>query len=213
MCSSMGTASGTSNAAAKYGESSKYVDKEDFKEFQKANFDEMKALHKQGGMAAVKEAYYDTRQLTEQKAAQELTQEQAVNIARDSIPQNVSDGWFREANSDYKPKLVQSIMQNPGTMNAGWNIAYQNYVQSLPSGSKPVSFEKWLNTPQTFYRGTNGQQTVKSDVFSAYTPNRKIAEKFGSNITTIKIKPIDTWGSYQTTGEQEILVPAKKLKR
>lgn len=190
-----------------------YTDNTDFKAFQKANWDEMKALHKQGGMDAVREAWYGTRQSTEQKSAKELTQEQAVDIARESIPQNVSDGWFREANSEYKPKLVQSIMQNPGTMNAGWNIAYQNYVQSLPSGQKPASFNKWLNTPQTFYRGTRGQQTVKSDVFSAYTPNRKVAESFGSHITTIRIKPIDTWGSYQTTGEQEILVPAKRLNK
>ena len=202
-----------SSRGGKIGAGPKYIDNEDFKAFQKANFDEMKALHKQGGMDAVREAYYNTRQATERKAAKELTQEEAVNVARESIPQNISDGWFREANSEYKPKLVQSIMQNPGTMNAGWNIAYQNYVNSLPSGQEPVSFNKWLNTPQTFYRGTRGQQTVKSDVFSAYTPSRKIAESFGSNITTIKIKQIDTWGSYQTTGEQEILVPSHRLKR
>ena len=190
----------------------KYTDETDFKAFQKANFDAMKALHKQSGMQAVQEAWYQTRAASEQKLASELTQGQAVDIARESIPQNVSDGWFRQADSSYKPKLVQSIMQNPGTMNAGWNIAYQNYVQSLPAGQKPQSFNKWLRTPQTLYRGTRGQQTVKSDVFSAYTPNRKIAEKFGTHISTIKIRPIDTWGSYQTTGEQEVLIPAHKLR-
>lgn len=189
-----------------------YTDEADFKAFQKANFDAMKALHKQGGMDAVREAWYETREESERARASELTQEQAVDIARDAIPQNVSDGWFRQADSSYKPKLVQSIMQNPGAMNAGWNIAYQNYVQSLPAGQKPQSFNKWLRTPQTLYRGTTGQKTVASDVFSAYTPDRRIAAKFGDQVSTIKIRPIDTWGSYQTTGEQEFLIPAKKLR-
>lgn len=204
---------GRGSSSGKIGLSSaKYTDEADFKDFQKANFDEMKALHKQGGMQAVREAWYETRAENERRDAAEMTQEEAVDVVRGAIPQNISDGWFREANSDYKPKLVQAIMQNKGAMNAGWNIQYQNFVQSLPDGQKAMPFNKWLRTPQTLYRGTTGQQTVKSDVFSAYTPDKKIAQKFGSNITTIKIRPIDTWGSYQTTGEQEVLVPAKRLR-
>ena len=195
------------------GKATKYNEELDFKDFQKANWDEMKALHKEGGMSAVRQAYYETRLQTEQKSAKEISQEEAVDIARDSIPQSVSNGWFRSADSDYKPKLAQAIMENPGTLNAGWNIAYQNYAQSLPSSQKPMSFKEWANTPQTMYRGDRGQKTVKSDVFSSFTPNKSIAQKFGDHITTIKIKPIDTWGSYQTTGEQEFLIPIKRLKK
>lgn len=203
---------GSSSGKAGKGNGTGYTDNADFKAFQKANFDAMKALYKQGGMQAVQEAWYETRQEAERAGAHEMTEESAVEAIVDAIPRNVSEGWFRAADSEYKPKLVQSIMQNPGTMNAGWNIAYQNYVQSLPAGQKPQTFDKWLRTPQTLYRGTRGQQTVKSDVFSAYTPNRKIAAGFGDRITTIRIRPIDTWGSYQTTGEQEVLIPTMSLR-
>ena len=68
-------------------------------------------------------------------------------------------------------------------------------------------------TPITMYRGEYGQKQVASDIFSAYTPDRKIAEKFGDKITEIKIRPIDTWGSYQTIAEQEFLVPRHKIKK
>ena len=72
--------------------------------------------------------------------------------------------------------------------------------------------------PQTLYRGHRGQQTVKSDLFSAYTPDRKMAEKFMSSdgkgkLETIQIKPIDTWGSYRTTAEEEYFVPASEIKK
>ena len=202
----------TSKSGGGSARSAGYTDEADFKAFQQANFEAMKALHKQGGMQAVREAWYETRAESERRGAHELTEEQAVDLVLEAVPRNISEGWFRNANSDYKPKLVQSIMQAPGAINAGWNIAYRNYVDSLPDGQTPQSFERWLRTPQTLYRGTNGQRTVGADVFSAYTPDRRIAEKFGDQITTIRIRPIDTWGSYQTTGEQEFLVPAKRLR-
>lgn len=184
-----------------------------FKEFQKANMEELKKLHKESGMQAVKDAYYETVFRAEVASAHAMSKADAVDAVRDAIPQNVSDGWFRAADSGYKPKIVQCITENKGVINAGWNIAYQNYVETLPAGAKPQSFDKWLRTPQTLYRGTHGQKTVASDVFSAYTPNINIAKSFGDNISTIKVRPIDTWGSYQTTGEQEYLVPAKRLRK
>ena len=192
---------------------STYIDETDFRDFQKANLTEMKALNKASGMQAVKQAWYDTRENAEKAQITQLTEQQAVDIARATIPESVSNAWFRNADSDAKPKLVEAIMTNKGTMNAGWNIAYQNYVQSMPPGQKPMSFNKWANTPQTLYRGTHGQDTVKSDIFLSYTPNKAEAQKFGNNISTIKIKPIDTWGSYQTTGEQEYLIPIRKIKK
>ena len=73
------------------------------------------------------------------------------------------------------------------------------------------------------YRGTSGQQNVRSDVFSAWTPDRRVAENFaygrGSGIgsqhggepkiSSMMIRPIDTWGSLQPTGEQEFMVPVR----
>jgi hypothetical protein len=46
--------------------------------------------------------------------------------------------------------------------------------------------------------------------------DRRIAEGFAGkngNIEEILIRPIDTWGAYQTTGEAEILVPKRMLEK
>ena len=60
------------------------------------------------------------------------------------------------------------------------------------------------------------QNSYKKDLFSAFSPSKKVAEKFatGENakIEEIQVRPIDTWGSYQTTTEEEYLVPAKYLR-
>jgi HK97 family phage prohead protease len=61
------------------------------------------------------------------------------------------------------------------------------------------------------YRGEHGQQTVKGDVFKSYTTDKTVAESFGDDIHEINVKPIDTLGSYQTTGENEYLVPIIKI--
>ena len=83
------------------------------------------------------------------------------------------------------------------------------------------------------YRGDRGQKTVDGDIFLSFTTDKKVAAGFTisdsggghanvkddysnidkSRITTIKIRPIDTYGSYQTTGEQEYLVPIRRVKK
>lgn len=168
---------------------------------------DFKAFGQEHGMDEVRELWYQKRISEELKNLHEMDIYDAVDQVRDAIPVNVANGWFRNADSDYKPKLMDSIVSNPGTLNAGLNIAYDNYKYSTDS---PMSFDKWLRTPQTIYRGDRGQQTVRGDIFTSYTPDRSVAAGFGSNITTIKVRPIDTWGSYQTTGEQEFLIPVRR---
>ena len=66
------------------------------------------------------------------------------------------------------------------------------------------------------YRGEVGTTDVP-DVFVSYTPDPKVASKFGNytngTVHRIKIRPIDTWGSYQTNGEYEFLVPKDRYKK
>lgn len=168
------------------------------------------ALGREEGMDAVKDLWYQTRTEAELASLHEISKEDAINAVRDAVSQSTLDGWFRDANSEYKPRLVDSILSNPGTLNAGMNIAYQNYLDSAPSN--PMSFNKWAKTPQTMYRGEYGQSTVKSDIFTSYTPDRSVASSFGGKLSSIKVRPIDTLGSYQTTGEYEFLVPVKRRK-
>lgn len=151
----------------------------------------------------------------------EMKIEDAISQVRENIKASHISGWFREANSEYKPRIAEQLLSNPETLNAAYNIAYYNYKYST---DKPLSFKEWLVTPQTMYRGTSGQQNIRSDIFSAWTPDKKVAEDFaygrGNTATigghggtptvhSIKIRPIDTWGSLQTTSEQEFMVPVR----
>ncbi len=206
-------------------EKPKYRDNLDYNAFvkDKENFARLKQqyMEHRGDKSydVTKETWYETRHEEENKHLHEMSVEDAVKTLRQNIPSNVHEGWFRSANSEYKEKLINSILQNPGTLNAGYAIGYYNYTmgQQIVGNNKPMSFREWLTTPQTMYRGTHGQSTIKSDIFSAYTPNKAIAQKFlnessGGKLETISIRPIDTWGSYQTTAEEEYLIPAKYLR-
>lgn len=202
---------GSSSNMSGGGFAASLKDSTDFRTFVRENMGnpEFKQFGQDNGMDAVRDLWYQKRAAEELKDLHEISIEDAVYRVRDAIPPNVSSGWFRNADSDYKPKLIDAVMSNPGTLNAGLNIAYNNYKNST---SNPKSFGQWLRTPQTMYRGDRGQQTVGGDIFASYTPDRRIAEKFGSNITTRSIRPIDTWGSYQTTGEQEFLIPTRRRR-
>lgn len=187
-------------------------DNTDFNAFVRDNMSNPKfmAFGRSEGMDAVEDLWRDVRTRSELRDLHEIPIEDAIDQVRSSIPSSVVDGWFRNADSGYKPALVNSILANKGTLNAGMNIAYKNYKDSTDN---PVSFDKWLKTPQTMYRGTRGQQTVKQDIFDSYSPDKKVADSFGRNTSTIRVRPIDTWGSFQTTGEQEFLVPKRKLRK
>ena len=207
----------SSGANSRFGVSGSNIkglkDSDDFRTFMNQNMSnpEFKEFGKEYGMQAVKALWYDRQ--VQKEELREISKEDAIKTVRENIPQNVRDGWFRDADSDYKPKMMDAIASNPGTYNAGLNIAYSNYKESLPKGQKAMSFDKWTKTPQTMYRGEYGQKQTKNDVFTSYTPSKKVAQSFGKNVSTIKMRPKDTWGSYQTTGEQEYFIPVKQPKK
>lgn len=200
------------------------TDNLDFRAFVKENMSnpEFKKFGRDNGIDAVKQLWYEKRAQEEIRNIHEISKEEAIEQVRDAISNSTLDGWFRNTNSDYKPKLIDSVMQSPGTLNAGLNIAYINYKAELSASNvkngtnkQPLSFKKWVNTPQDVYRGDKGQQTTSGDIFLSFSTNKEVAQSFGSNITKKKVKSIDTWGSYQTTGESEWLVPLdiKKKKK
>lgn len=137
----------------------------------------------------------------------DIGKENAVDIIKENIPANISHGWFVEADSSYKGKIENIALTNDDVRNAGLNIAYDNY--KVFSG-KDISYEEFLNSDIKVYRGKNSEKFVEGDDVLSFTYDRKVAEKFGSNVLEETIKPIQTIGSYQTTGEHEILVRRKQ---
>ena len=136
--------------------------------------------------------------------------EEAIETIRYNVPSSTLHGWFVEANSTYKGRLEQAALSNDEVRNAGLNIAYENF-KSLQRGKSDasISFDQFLDRPITVYRGKASEHFVDGDDILSFSMDRKVAEKFaGANgkVVSTEIKPRDTIGSYQTTGEAEILV-------
>lgn len=159
----------------------------------------------------VAKAKYNEIKLNSQTITR-IDKDTAVSNIRNKIPQNVRDGWFTNADSNYKTKLNDIIVNNPEIRSSGLAIAYDGYKEY---SGRSLNFNEFLETNLTLYRGTRGQSTVSADdeTFMSYTYDKSIANKFGKNIETITIKAKDTLGMYQTTGEYEILVPTSKIKK
>lgn len=188
------------------------VDSTDFDEFVDANIDELQDVYENGGMDAVKDVWIETRVQSELSNVHETSFDDADEIIANAVPQSLLEGWLREANSSAKPKILDAILSTPGGLNASFNIAYAYYKEN--GGN--LSFNTWLRTPQTLYRGEHSESkgATSNDVWISHTPDRAVAEKFGRNgkVTTFKIKPIDTYGGLGYGGEQEIFVPRKFFK-
>lgn len=137
------------------------------------------------------------------KGVKKVSQEEAVDTIRKEIRSSALTGWFREYNSSYKPEIERVAISNKKVREAGLNIAHLNYQEFL---NEKISFNNFLNSEITVYRGGNTNFT-KDDVFISFSYDKKIAEKFGSNVVSQKVKVKDTLGNFQTTGEYEILIP------
>ena len=137
-----------------------------------------------------------------------VSKKEADETLYEAMGENVFHGWFRDANSDYKPRVIDAIISSADTRNAALSVMHENY--EAVTGEK-IDFEEFLRTPITMYRGGHGQKHTDNDVFSAYSFSRKVAEGFAGKdgtIYTAEIRPIDTWGSVSTNLESEIMVPS-----
>ncbi len=167
----------------------------------------LKKIYDKEGIEGIKKEYYSHRTLEASKNIHPISKDEAGEILYDNMPQNVFHGWFMEADSGYKPRVVNAVTGNPEARNAALNTMYLNYRYET---GEDISFEDFLTTPVTMYRGGHGQKHTGDDIFSSYSFKKSIAEKFAGENGTVyeaKIRPTDTWGSVLTNGESEILVP------
>ena len=178
----------------------------DFKKFERENMKDLIAVgvrsHEESG-----EIWKQGRMLNFKPA--ELTKEDAVEILREKVPDNILDGWFRNADSGYKTKIEELALSDDDIRNAALNIMWDNYKNST---GKEIGFEEFLHSDIPMYRGKNSEKYVKGDETLGFTFDPKVAEKFGKHVLETVIKPIETLGAYQTTGESEALVYRKPLE-
>jgi len=137
-------------------------------------------------------------------------------------PDNIMNGWFRNGDKNYKPRLAKLIQDDPELRESGNRIMYDNWKNTI-AWKKPEtenwSYEKFMDTPTVLYRAGSVR---KNDSFLSFTQDIKMAERHrdsgiggsgarGGEITKITLKPRQTWGSYTTTAELEILVPPSEI--
>lgn len=186
------------------------ADAKSWEDFSKTPSKEARAEAKAQGLKGGEELknYWRNRKMQGfgQNDIKEVSLEDAVKTVKEGLPESHREGWFTRYDSGYKPQIEEQILNDKSLRNAGLNLAYHNYKGT----NKDISFEEFLNTPITMYRGTQGKTLIDDDVFVSFTPDRKVAERFGGEIQEVTIKPIDTLGNYQTNGELEYLVPRAK---
>jgi TP901 family phage tail tape measure protein len=133
----------------------------------------------------------------------ETTIEDAVDIIRSKVPENILDGWFVKSESPYKPALESIALADKDVRNAALNVMWDNYKQF---SGKDIDFNKFLYSNIPVYRGKNQENYTNDDKVLSFTFDRSVAERFGKHILETVIRPIDTIGSYQTTAEGEVMV-------
>ena len=173
------------------------------------NVKKLQALYDEGGSKAIDDEWYKFRMADSTKDIHQMSKDEADEVVYDCpyLTQSLYDGWFRNADSSYKPKLTDAIVSSPEMRSAAMSLAYENYRNNI---DEPMSFRRFLTTPIKVYRGERGQKHIEDDVFDAYTFDRKMAEHFsGPNGTIIEteVRPIDTFGSMRAVGEAEIWIP------
>ena len=139
----------------------------------------------------------------------EMTRESAIATIRAGIREGVSVGWFRCEDKGMKPHLFNSIVKEDAVRSAGLNLMHELY--NILNSSN-ISFDKFLHKEITLYRGGE----VTSDIFTSFSLDKSMAKKFvkqskTTEVTKIRVKPIQTLGSYQTIAEAEVLVPRTVL--
>jgi hypothetical protein len=121
-------------------------------------------------------------------------------------PENVMDGWFRNGDENYKPRIVRTLAKDPELLSASHHVMYE---QAKANALTDLPKREYLEKPVELYRGGK----LGTPGFDSYTFDRSVAEKFSSQsgepVSTITIKPEETYGMMTTTGEQEVLVPSE----
>ena len=195
--------------------------KDDIHGFIKKKFDTTKEIYEEQGMSGVEDEWFKQRLSACTKDLRVVSDKEIDKAIDDSIDKGKARLWLVEYDHRVKPELVRELTSNPEIRNAALNIMYKNYVTHTKYSERetPLSFEEFLVTPIKMYRGGSGKEREKPSAFSSYTFSKKAAARFKSSpeghgresdagrVWEGMIRPIDTYGSLNTSGEMEIFVP------
>ena len=195
---------------------SKYSTYEDFEQdmFRGENRKEnIEKLKEQGINSKDKMYLYFVNEKFKKQKITQMSLDEAKDTILENIPKSVAEGWFIKADSSYKKKIVQLIVENDNLRSASLSLAYETYKELV---NKNIGFNDFLNKELDLYRGDpEGKKFIESDItsFISYTPFEDMAKKFGKVITKKTIKPKETLGVLRQVGEFEFLVPTFNQKK
>ena len=158
----------------------------------------------------------DLNKFFEKNSYKKMSRDESIKTIDEKIRYEDLSGWFRNADSNYKKKIVKRFFDDSDIRDASINIMHQQYQDYT---GKKIDFTDFLDTPIKVYRGGEKTPTKGASVddFVGYTFDKRIAESFqekssDKKIHSIEIKPRDTYGMLQTTAEWEVLIPSVKLR-
>lgn len=195
---------------------SKYSTYEDFEQdmFRGENRKEnIEKLKEQGINSKDKMYLYFVNEKFKKQKITQMSLDEAKDTILENIPKSVAEGWFIKADSSYKKKIVQLIVENDNLRSASLSLAYETYKELV---NKNIGFNDFLNKELDLYRGDpEGKKFIEADStsFISYTPFEDMAKKFGKVITKKTIKPKETLGVLRQVGEFEFLVPTFNQKK
>lgn len=197
-----------------------YDPKASFGSFMRNNAEKMQDIYDEFGREGIEDEWFRLRLNDCTGDFKRITDDEIDEAFDKGINKNTAMAWLVEYNSHVKPGLVMQLTSSKEVHNAALNVMYENYLDQCKSdGTKPLSFEKFLVTPIKMYRGGSGREYRSGAAFSSYTFSKDVAERFKSDPTghsgkdddgviyEAEIRPIDTYGSLNTSGESEIFVP------
>lgn len=133
----------------------------------------------------------------------------AQKDALSAIPEELQVAWYMNGDRSAREKIANIVESNVELRNAGLNRFYEDYVYwQRTLGSKPLPFDKWLNSNIALYRYSDPQLDAKSKTLS-YSVVPGGLPLMGGELQMIVVKPLDTLGKTQTTGtatENEVFV-------
>jgi len=147
---------------------------------------------------------------TARSAVTELSVEDAVATIRERVRRGDRAGWFRNADKNYKGRLVRAVEEDPKVRAAALRIFHDQYQKGTGS---TLSFQEFLDTPITLYRG--GKAVPRDEPFASFSYSKETAQKFapdGKTVEEITVRPRETLGMMQTTAEGEVLIPTPRTQ-
>ena len=139
-----------------------------------------------------------------------ISLEEITEKINGSFRENILQGWFGQADPEYKKLIAREISNDEELQNATLNMFHKN-VESWMKREE-IDFEEFLDTPITIFRAGEVHEDVE---FTSFTIHEDMAgiqsqNQEGEEVHTITITPRETYGMFNDLSEGEVLVPTAK---